>query len=397
MKKRLRVIIIIAITLMLAAPMAAYGEQAPPPGTTGGTLSVEYRFAEGQTPDIPQTIERFGFTYYLVSQSEPVLESTLPQVRTYEYRIEGALSPEQMADIEGLGEVVFDAVDVPVEREVNIEVKYQMDTNDVDDIPKTRTFTVTSAFSDTGFENKSLDLTGIKFAGPTVDSRGLPAAYEATAVYRGIETHEILGYYLANITYTTEEDDETNVYIIVAEYRTDEMPPPIDIAEESAPLEQGDEEPALAAIVSGDGPLSTLLNGDVPLGSISVTGAWSVLSLLFSMMAAAIAIVFALGFAARRKRVRMLEEIGHHEDEHVDLLRRRGNILRSLTITAGVATPLIWVIMENHNNEMVWINALTPIVAIPFALTVVFCAVTNVSNKKLQGDDYTDESKYAVA
>jgi len=391
MKKRICIIIVITLAFMLAAPMAVFAAQDPPPGAIGGTLSVEYRYMSGQAPNIPQTIERFGFTYYLVSQSDPVLESTLPNIRTYQYRIEGAMSPEQKAAIEGLGEIEFEEVDVAVEREVDVEFKGVMNTNDVDDIDKQKSFTVTSAFTPGKTETKKLDLVGVTFSEPTCDSLGLPTGYEYTAVYRGVETYETLGYYLANMTYISEEDGEIDVFVIVAEYQTDEMPPPIEIADGTTPLAAGGTgltpaEESLLGQQTGN-PLADIANGLVPLGGPGVTNAWSFASMLLSIAGAVMAIVFIMGFLSRRKGLGAHENhiaIGYTEAENRG---KRLKVLRIATIVVGVATPVSWIMLENFSVGMVWINAFTPIIAIMFGLAIVMCAITNTWSKKALSED----------
>ena len=391
MKKRLCIIIVITLTFMLAAPMAVFAAASPPPGAIGGTLSVEYRFMSGQAPNIPQTIERFGFTYHLVSQSDPILESTLPNIRTYQYRIEGAMSPEQKAAIEGLGEIEFEEVDVAVEREVDVEFKGVMNTNDVDDIDKQKSFTVTSAFTPGKTETKKLDLVGVTFSEPTCDSLGLPTGYEYTAVYRGVETYEILGYYLANMTYISEEDGEIDVFVIVAEYQTDEMPPPIEIADGTTPLASGGTgltpaEESLLGQQTGN-PIADIANGLVPLGGPGVTNAWSFASMLLSIAGAVMAIVFIMGFLSRRKGLGAHEShyaIGHIEAENRG---KRLKVLRIATIVVAVATPASWIMLDNFSVGMVWINAFTPIIAIMFGLAIVMCAITNTWSKKALSED----------
>jgi len=391
MIKRFSIIIVITLTFMLSAPMAVFAAQDPPPAAIGGTLSVEYRYMAGQAPNIPQTIERFGFTYYLVSQSAPVLESTLPNIRTYQYRIDGAMSPEQKAAIEGLGEIEFEEVDVPVEREVDVEFKDIMNTNDVDDIAKQKSFTVTSAFTPGKTETKKLDLVGVTFSEPAYDELGLPTGYEYTAIYRGIETYETLGYYLASMTYISEEEEEIDVFVIVAEYRTDGMPPPIEIAEGPTPLAPGGAgltpaEESLLGQQTGN-PIADIANGLVPLGGPGVTNAWSFASLLLSIAGAIVAIVFIMGFLARRKGLSALENhiaFGYIEAESRG---RRLKALRIVTIVVGVATPVSWIMLENFSIGMVWINAFTPIIAIMFGLAIVMCVITNSWSKKALSDD----------
>ena len=401
MKKRLRALVIIAFAALLLAPAAAFAQDAPPPGATGGTLTVEYRFAEGETPDVPAEIQRFGFRYYLVSQSDPVLESTLPNVRTYQYRIEGAVTDEQLADIQGLGEVTLTPVKVIREIEKDIVDVTEMFTNDVDDIENPKSFLVSKGNVDgpDTTEMRPFKLTGVTFDIITWED-GLPYLYEATAVYRGVETESVHGYWMADMLVEAKVNEDINAYIIIAEYETDEMPPPVELfvgleipAEEEA---LSTEDLVLVSAQTGN-PFVDIINGDVPLGNISVTGAWSALSMFLSISAIAIAALYAIGFLVRRKRAEMLGDIGTFDEESLELIKKRGNLLRFITIIVAVMTLVIWLYMDDRTTALVWINAFTPMVAILFGITLAMCFITNSRTKIVlhEDEDLTSDSTVA--
>jgi len=406
MKKRLSIFLLMALAIIMAAPMAVFAAAPPPEAAIGGTLSVEYRFNAGQTPNIPDTIVQFGFTYHLVSQSDPVLIDTLPAERTYTYRIEGAMTDEELKSFVGLGEVKMTPIEVATENQVDKQVTMRMPTNDVEEIPLFREFEVKSAFTGTGTAMKMLERTGVTFEViDGYDEWGLPLGYRATVVYRGIESEEVVGYYMVEMTYTTEEGEETDVYVIVAEYQTDEMPPPIDIIDNETPLGPG--EGPTSGLTPGDvdrlslqtgNPFIDLLNGNVPLGGFGVTNAWSFASLILAAVAVATAGVFAIGFLTRTKRVKTLQALGSYDEERLVVMKKRGQILRTLTIIGGAITLVTWLYLDVFDFGMVWINAFTPLVCGLLGVTILLSAVTNARNKKVLSDDEdTVDPGYATA
>ena len=408
MKKRISMLLMIVLALLLAAPAAAYATTPPPSGTTGGTLSVEYRFMEGEEPEIPLEITRFGFRYFLVSQSEPVLESTLPNRRTYSYRIEGALTQEQINNIQGLGDVTFTPVYLISEREIDRERELKnWLTNDIESIEETWVFNDVNIGSTTGVDSKGpveLTLTGVTFTEITAfedipDGPGtleLPAeyAYNGIAVYRGAESFSLHGYYYADMLYVTEEGVDIDVFVVVAEYQTEDMPPPIDIETGVTPGEEiattlSDNEVALIDQQSGN-PIIDIINGLVPAGNFSETGAWSFLSLLLCITALYFAVVNFIGFIAKRRQANAYESMGVHDEERLAMLKKRGNILRVMTIFLGAMTLLMWLYLDNFAFGMVWINAFTPLIGILCGFTLVLRALTNHSEKKALLDTESD-------
>jgi len=409
--KKTFIIIALMLALTLALPMSVFAAEPPPEGAVGGTMQMEYRYAEGETPDIPQEIVRFGFTYRLVSVSDPVLESELPTVRTYTYRVDGALSPEQIRDIKGLGDLKLTPQYLVYEEEVDMVRKAPMKTNDVDDVDKLWPFTVTSGTDPSGHETKMLELTGATFAftnPPAYDTRGLPMRYEVTAVYRGVQSYSAIAYYIADATFNTyEEEDGTAIYVVVANYVTDDMPPPID---ELEVIEPPEEAPPVAAssdpipidderiAMQGPNLLMNLIDGLVPLGGLDASGVWSFLSMILSIAAIGMAIVFAIGAVLRRRRVAALAGLGVHDEERLAVIKKRGFILRLLTIIFGLITIFSWMYLDDFSVGMVWVNEHTSFVGILFAVAVILCVLTSIRDHKVIHDDgehKDDENKFA--
>ena len=387
-------IIIICLLLVLALPGSVFATEAGPQGSYE-FFQVEYRYSEGETPDIAPTIERFGRTFNLVGQSDPILESLLPEVRTYRYRINGYLTPEQLKQAEALG-IVITPVIVEFEREVDVVDVITMNTNDVDDIPKTKAFKVTSAKDPSGFEMRHLRYTGVTFEridfqeDALPNGLKLPSEYEATVIYRGIETYSDVGYYYADAVFETEvKEGEEAIYVIIADYQSDMITPGIIDEEEIIPPvdEIGSEEDDdnAAAIVDGQtgNPLTDIINGNVPLGNANITGVWSFLSLILSVAGIVIACIYAIGAFIRRRSLSAMNQTDGDEEELVSEMMHRGFVLRLLIIVVSFITMFTWLMLDDFTHGMVWINSYTIVVGIMFLVTVVLCALTNMRDKRI--------------
>ena len=390
--KRLLLILTLMLTLALALPAAVFATDAPPTNVAGGTLQIEYRFVEGEQVVIPPEVDRFGFTFRLVSYTDPIPEGTLPETRTYRYTVSGALTEEQLAMIQGYtGGIALTPVYIEYEREVDKETQIAMKTNDVDDVPLMMAFQVTSGKDPSGYTMKELERVGVTFelADPPLDSRGLPAGYIADVVYRGVESYSKIGYYFADTTFTTSEtEDGLMAYIVIADYETDMLPPLIDEEEVIMPTEEpeaGGEDDGLLAMVENQtgNPIVDIINGNVPLGSPEITGVWSLLSLIFSVVGLAMAVIYTLGSITKRRYISTLEKMGVYDEGWLAQAKRRGVILHVLTIIAGLITLFAWVILDDFSLGMVWLNSNTLTIGILFAATVALCMFTNMRERKV--------------
>jgi len=390
-------VMMLALTLMLALPTAVFAAQPPAAGNNSTTMQIEYRYAEGDTPNIQQNITQYGQTYHLTSQTAPVLENTLPQTRTYDYRIEGALTSDQLAEVQALGNITLTPENIVYEREIDKVDTVHMKTNDVDDIPMTKAFQVTSGTTSSGYAMADLDRVGVTFdlADPPLDARGMPAGYVATVIYRGTETYSDVGYYYAAATFSSTEDvNGVPVYVIVASYDPDNAPTDTQVF---TPTGINDTQTPTAAPPAGlldtlgnqsGNPITDILNGDVPLGGFDVNtpGVWSFLSLILAAAGIVISVVFVIGAALKRKRMSELSDLGVYDEEWLAIMKRRGNILRILTVILGVITLLTWLFLDDFNLGMVWINGNTLTVAVLFVATVVLCVLTNTREKRLTAE-----------
>ena len=403
MKNAKRTLLIaLVMVAVLALPLVTFATTETSGGRTSGTLQIEYRFAEGETPDIPATIDQYGFTYRLVGQSAPVLESSLPVVRTYTYRVNGLLTQQQI-DEAGLQNIKLTPVYVVHERKVDVELSYantprfrNMPTNDVDDIPLVFPCRVTSGTDPSGFETKNLNRAGVTFEivgyeGGLAGSPTPPAGYNATVVYRGTESYQEVGYFEAEATFrTSETEGEINYYVIVASYETEAFDPPIEefIAEPATP-EAPDDEGFIDETRLGQ-TIFDIFSGNVPFGSFSFEGAWSLISAILAIGGLLIAVVYAVGTLMRRRYAKTLESMNVYDERWLAMVKQRGVILRILTIILGVITLISWLFLEDFSNGFVWVNINTPVIIILFAITMVLCFFSNMRERRIYTMDTED-------
>ena len=423
MKKHFGRLFILLIALMMAMPAAVFATTPPTANTTRGTLSVEYRYMAGQEPNIPQEITRFGFRYYLVSQSDPVLESTLPAVRTYSYGINGKLTAAQLAEAEDELGLTATITAKPVPMMLQIEMDQEVplpgrDTNDVSDLPTGAQFfdpdsvrayifeyslvsglTAENEISDVILPappltdelrgrtiTKNPEITGVEFVALKADD-GYPLGYDATVVYRGFVQFNVTGFTEVEITYASGEYSEVDVYIVTAEYESDALPPPIEvvsIGDGGVPLGGGltQAEQALVNAQSGN-LLQDIADGYVPLGNAGVTGTWSLLSMILAIAAVAIAAIYLIGMFARRKREEVIKEYGE-DSERLKVIEKRAVLLRTLTIIVGAMTIVMWLYTDDLSLGVTWINMFTQIAAVLCGATVVLLVFTKMQNNKVK-------------
>ncbi|MDR0854456.1 MAG: InlB B-repeat-containing protein, partial [Clostridiales Family XIII bacterium] len=140
-------------------------------------------------------------------------------------------------------------------------------------------------------------------------------------------------------------------------------------------------------------PILDLLNGNVPLGGFASKGAWSLLSLLMSLVAVVVSVLLVVGIFMRRRddddEDERLDEDREEEDR-----RRRGKILKTLTIIVGIMTPIVWLVLDNLNQPMVWINNWTVFVGITF---IVHIALLIAYKFRKGNEEQEEEDNAAVA
>ena len=78
-----------------------------------------------------------------------------------------------------------------------------------------------------------------------------------------------------------------------------------------------------------------------------------------------------------------LETMGVYNEDWLKVMKKRGLILRVLTIIIGAITLVTWLFLDDFSLGMVWINGYTLTIGILFAVTLAFCVLTNVRDKKI--------------
>jgi amino acid transporter len=135
-------------------------------------------------------------------------------------------------------------------------------------------------------------------------------------------------------------------------------------------------------------PLTDIFGGLVPFAT--GIGAWSLLSLLLSVLAIIITILLFVGLFRRRKNKyeddKEIEVYGENTEDEKEK-RRKANICRLLTMIAGILTPIIWLILDNLNQPMAWINKWTPYVAFIFIVHIVLLIVFKYRSRNRDRDD----------
>lgn len=392
---KIRILALAVILLIGLLPLSSMHAFAAPEDN----ITVEYRYTEGETVDIPETITQFDREYRLLSTEDPVLESSLPDTRTYNFRITGSMTPAQLAEYGAVPGLSITPVYLDLEREVEREVTITQRTNDIDDIPLTRIFNVTSASNASG-EDVFLTRSGVEFddSKTQYDPWGLPSWYTARVVYRGIETYSDIAYYTGEVTYSsTVTEGSTDVYVIVATYEpTDLTPPPTVVTTETTTTTPNTTpEPTPEPVVENTefteeeqimldsqvplSPTSTIKNiadGLTPLGGFGITSAWSVLSALFSLAAVIIAIIMIVSVILGRRNSAKLSA------DNVTSAPANKMIMKILILVLAVLTPITWVILDDLSKPQIWINRYTIFVGIIFILTLALFIVYSVNKGK---------------
>jgi preprotein translocase subunit SecG len=139
-----------------------------------------------------------------------------------------------------------------------------------------------------------------------------------------------------------------------------------------------------------------LIRNKIPLGNIFGKGAWSLLSLLLSLIAVVCSVLLILWTVIRRRR----RDDGHDRDTYADengetVKKKNAGILRALTVIAGVLTPIVWLILDDLNQPMVWINKWTLFVGIVFIVHIVLLLVYKSRNNRKERDSEA-EAEYGT-
>jgi hypothetical protein len=425
-----------ALLAARAVPGAAFAATVDPADTdTGANITMEYHYAEGDRPQIPQTINEFGEEYRLVSQSAPAAERDLPVTRHYTFRVNGVVSGAELdlAERRWGVKLNLEEVNLPFEREVDkTEVIDGLGDNDVDAIPATKTYQVASTGSSGGFADVVLARAAVKYEVTATDD-GLPSEYRATVTYRGVESYSETAYYLAGAVYETSSVESMVArYVIIAVY----APTSSSGAAAGAPgvsggagapgetssgaasgtassgtassgaasggAASGAQDGAGAAEQDGGGqtglesqadkPTVDIVENEVPR-EVGSQGSWSILSMMLAFCSAVAAIFLVLGLMQRRKDGRAAEspeEVDAAETDAPGVLaklkrvrvpgkRQFANLMEILAIIAGFPALAVWLLSDDLTGAMMWLSDNTVRVGICFVAHIVVFAVYKIS------------------
>lgn len=139
-------------------------------------------------------------------------------------------------------------------------------------------------------------------------------------------------------------------------------------------------------------PFVDIVNGNVPLfgrgGSV-----WSLLNLLMAFGALIMALVlFVRGFGKRQASEE--EETEAAEEEREEERERRWSLPRLLAVLGGLLPGVLFLILENMRQPMVWINHNTLVIGLVFLLSVALAVLQAIHERKKQNDLNNDDEEY---
>jgi uncharacterized repeat protein (TIGR02543 family) len=108
-------------------------------------------------------------------------------------------------------------------------------------------------------------------------------------------------------------------------------------------------------------PLVDLVNGNLPLGALNITGAWSLASMLLALIAFIVALIQGIVLLAGRQR------------------EGAAFGLALAVCAAGAMVPMVWLAFDRLNGPIVWFNSWTPMVAVALILQIVALVISLVS------------------
>ena len=396
LKKAGRGLFLLLLLLAVMAPMGkAYAGEGPPSNPEeepSENITIEHRYYEGQEGDlvIRDTIVQFGRVYRLIDTSEPVLEDTLPRTRTYTFKIDGNLSKEDLALIDGLEDIInITPVEEVFEREVDKTIVIGgLPTNEVEYLAESKEFQVAAAKEPGLQTTKALARAGVSFEVEAYEDSGLerslPSSYKATIVYRGTETYTEVIYYLAEVTYEkTETVGEIKQYVVKATYAptgevaaVDDLTPEIIEEEELNPdnideviIEDPEEVPeatpseqTLEELKDAGVPLAQIGDEEVPLYGFPGMSVWALANLIMLILAAILAAITIIRMLVRKIKDRdniplKIRSADTKEKDDKTIPRESAKTYRItwfiLVMVGTVGMGVLFVMTQNINDLMV--------------------------------------------
>jgi uncharacterized repeat protein (TIGR02543 family) len=125
------------------------------------------------------------------------------------------------------------------------------------------------------------------------------------------------------------------------------------------------------------GALNDAGSNGTPQEENNLANAWSLLSLLMSLIAIILSVILIVCRIVGRRSV---EDEYEYEDE--DERERNAFALRILTIIFGILTPVVFLILDDMHQPMVWINKWTPYVGFVFIVHIALFLFYKFRNKE---------------
>jgi hypothetical protein len=126
-------------------------------------------------------------------------------------------------------------------------------------------------------------------------------------------------------------------------------------------------------------PLVDLLADNVPLGNLNVKGAWSLLGLIL--------VVLSVLFALQSVISELIARIRRYRQSN------RAVILLITCVLFAVAVVVIWTVLEDMRQPMVWINSWSAIVGMLFVVQLALCFSYGLLRNKARREQDDTESK----
>jgi len=126
--------------------------------------------------------------------------------------------------------------------------------------------------------------------------------------------------------------------------------------------------------------------GNIPFGDFTSNDSWSLASMILSIIAAIVALSLILGYFIGRRRN---DDIENNEYERRGARKER--VFRIIGVITGLIIGPLWLILDDLNLRIAWINKWTPIIAALFLIHIVFCLVYQRVKSKEQRDDAVKE------
>ncbi|GHU63722.1 hypothetical protein AGMMS49983_07820 [Clostridia bacterium] len=138
--------------------------------------------------------------------------------------------------------------------------------------------------------------------------------------------------------------------------------------------------------------LTDLLQGNVPLGGFAASGAWSLLSLMLSIIAVLSTLVLFLQKANRR---RQRDDADRREGDE-DRQKRRNTIVTVCAAIIGILTPVVWLLLDDLRQPMAWVNQWTLFVGILFIVHIILRIVCGRRREWADEENDTESAEQAT-